>query len=435
MARTVWEPPTHVDRDELVRISAQVLSRPRRHISVREAIFRIRVLGLDWDIGGMVYSPTSDQAVAVGPDRRKVGVFLLHGGGGDHRKKDRMGRFLAATFGYRVATMTYPGNLYLLNESRDWPGDTINPDGSARTPLWKMDEVIGKDQYELIQDRSKPVLRAKYGTIHFLRAREGTPFYHRMASWPAAFEEAMKEVCRRNFPVSEYSIYPHGHSTGGPFVHMLLQRVENIAGLLGMETSQFGFISSQTNNQTWDFPFNYLMVRTWRDIARYAGPGAGMAGIRRLPWLMEDVLHAWEASRRMPSMKVEHFITFAAYAALEAAARVTAARLGLGPAQTQELVERFRGYPRELSGPGTKPLPPLLYGINQGSRDHTADKYRNGLLPALAAMDPGPRARVVVFGAGVHNYERPEEDLPFGTLPVAAEIWDQAIRNGYYVQA
>jgi len=429
----VWEPPVEVGRDELVRISADVLSRPQSEISAREEIFRISVLGLDWDIGGMVYAPADPAEVAVGPDGRRVGVFLLHGGGGDHRKKDRMARFLSATFGYRVATMTYPGNLYLLNESHDWPGDTINPDGTARTPLWKADEVIGSDQYELVRDGSNPVLRAKYGTLHFLRAKEGTPFYFRMGAWPAAFEEAMKEVCRRNFPPSEYSIYAHGHSTGGPFVHMLLQRVENIAGLLGFETSQFGFISSQTNKQTWDFPFNYLMVRTWRDVARYAGPEAGMEGIRRLPWLMEDVLEAWAATTTLPSMKVEHFITFAAYDALEQGARVSAARLGLGPSATEELVERFRGYPRELFGPGVKPLPPLLYAINSGSRDHTVEKYRNGLLPALAAMNPAPKARVVVFGAGVHNYERAEEGLPYGTLPVAADLWDQAIRNGYYL--
>lgn len=414
-------------------MSSSVLARPEREITSDEYLFRMNVLGLDWDIGGMTYRPIDDSQIAVGADGKRVGVFLLHGGGGDHRQKDRMGRFLASRFGYHVATMTYPGNLYLLSESHDWPGDTINPDGTARTPIWNSDEQITPDQYQLVEERSNPKLRAKYGTIMFLKAREDTPFYFRMASWPMAFEEAMKEVCRRNFPAVEYSIYPHGHSTGGPFVHMLLQRVDNIAGLLGMETSQFGYISARTNKQGWDFPFSYLMVRTWRDVARYAGPEAGMERIRRLPWLMEDVLASWEASKHLPSMKVEHFITFAAVNALAEGARVTARRLGLEPNETEELVERFRGYPRELSGPGARPVPPLLYGINIGSRDHTVEKYRNGLLPALAEMHPAPKARVVVFHAGVHNYEKAEAGLPYGTIPAAADLWDQAIKNGYYL--
>ena len=207
---TAWEPPAEVGRDELIRISDEVLGRPDLPITVREDVFRIRVAELDWDIGGMVYEPTDPARIRVGADGNKVGIFLLHGGGGDHRGKDAAARFLATKFGYKVATMTYPGHLYLLDPSRDWPGDTINPDGTARTPLWKIDEPITPDQYELVQDRSDPKLRAKYGTLFFLRAREGTDFYWRMASWPWAFEEAMKEVCRRNFPVGEFSVYAHG---------------------------------------------------------------------------------------------------------------------------------------------------------------------------------------------------------------------------------
>jgi hypothetical protein len=85
----------------------------------------------------------------------------------------------------------------------------------------------------------------------------------------------MKAVCARNFPPGEYSIYVHGHSTGGPFVHQLLQRVENVAGLAGTETSPWGAIFSRMQGQRWQFPFNYLSVRTWRDLARYRGPEAG----------------------------------------------------------------------------------------------------------------------------------------------------------------
>ena len=31
----------------------------------------------------------------------------------------------------------------------------------------------------------------------------------------------MIEACRRHFPAGEFSIYGHGHSTGGPFICML----------------------------------------------------------------------------------------------------------------------------------------------------------------------------------------------------------------------
>jgi hypothetical protein len=433
MLKTAWEPPVEIARDEIITISDEVLARADRPITVREEIFRISVLGLDWDIGGMVYEPEDPTQIAVGADGKKVGIFLLHGGGGDHRGKDKMGRFLASKFGYKVATMTYPGHLYLLDPSRDWPGDTINPDGTARTPLWNIDQPITPDQYELVQDRSDPVLRAKYGTLFFLKAKEGTDFYDRMASWPMAFEEAMKEVCRRNFPVDDYSVYAHGHSTGGPFVHMLLQRVPNIAGLAGMESSPFGVIASRNDKQGWPFPFNQLMVRTWRDTARYAGPEAGMDGIRRLPWLMDDVLESWEKVKTQPGIKAQHLVQFDAIKPLGEAARATARRLQMSAAETEALVAHFQNYPRELSGPGVRPVPPLLYGINAGSRDHTIEKYRNGLLPELAAMDPAPKVRVMLFQAGVHNYERPEEGLPRGTLPAVAELWNQAITGGYYL--
>ncbi|MGH2513902.1 MAG: hypothetical protein ACRDGQ_14625, partial [Candidatus Limnocylindrales bacterium] len=420
-------------RDEIVTISDEVLARPDRPISVREEIFRINVLGLDWDIGGMVYEPTDPAGIARGADGKQVGIFLLHGGGGDHRGKDQMGRFLAAKFGYKVATMTYPGHLYLLDPSRDWPGDTINPDGTARTPLWQIDQPITADQYELVQDRSDPVLRAKYGTLFFLKAKEGTDFYDRMASWPMAFEEAMKEVCRRNFPVGEWTVYVHGHSTGGPFVHMLLQRVSNIAGLVGMESSPFGFIFGKMLKQGWDFPFNWITVRTWRHIAKYAGSEAGEGADWRLPWLMEDVFDAWDKVKHQPQFKAEYFVTIGATAPLGEAARASARRLNLDAAETEALVKRFQGYPRELSGPDVRPVPPLLYGINADSRDHTIERYRNQLLPELAAMNPAPKVRVMRFGTGVHNYERPEDGLPRGTLPAVVELWDRAITGGYYL--
>ena len=96
------------------------------------------------------------------------------------------------------------------------------------------------------------------------------------------------------------------------------------------------------------------------------------------------------------------------------------------------LVEQFRGYPRELSGPDARPVPPLLYGLTRGSRDHTPERYQGVLLPTLAAMQPAPKARLVLFGAGVHGYMRAEPDLPKGIGPAIAKLWQDAITEGYY---
>jgi hypothetical protein len=173
---TAWNPPREISRVQIVSSSDEVLGRPDFPIVDREDIFRIRVLGLDWDIGGKVYEPADPSRIPTGADGKKVGVFLQHGGGGDHRSQEPMARLLAGKFGYKVASMTYPGHLYLLDPSRDWPGDTINPDGTARTPLWQIDRPTSADEYELVQDRSNPVFRAKYGTLFFLKAKGGPSF-------------------------------------------------------------------------------------------------------------------------------------------------------------------------------------------------------------------------------------------------------------------
>jgi hypothetical protein len=214
---------------------------------------------------------------------------------------------------------------------------------------------------------------------------------------------------------------------------MLLQRVDNIAGLVGMESSPFGTIYGKMLKQGWDFPFNWITVRTWRHIAKYAGAEAEEGADWRLPWLMEDVFEAWDKVKHQPQFKAEYFVTIGAVKPLGEAARATARRLGLDAAATEALVARFQGYPRELSGPGVRPVPPLLYGINAGSRDHTIERYRDLLLPELAAMDPAPKVRVMRFGTGVHNYERAEDGLPRGTLPAVVEMWDRAITGGYYL--
>ena len=153
--------------------------------------------------------------------------------------------------------------MYLPDPSRDWPGDTISADGAVRTPIWQIDEFVSPDEYDLIVDES---LRARYGRRMVARAKPGSRFYDRMAAWPAAFETAMKTVCRDHLPEGEFSIYVHGHSTGGPFVHLLTQRVANVRGVVGIENSPFGYMFQKMVGYEWDGPFNDL---TGPNLARH----------------------------------------------------------------------------------------------------------------------------------------------------------------------
>jgi hypothetical protein len=327
--------------------------------------------------------------------------------------------------------MTYPGRLNFNDPNRDWPGDTIRADGTVRTPLWQIGEELGPDQYEVVQEKDDPKKRAKWGTLFFARAREGSRFYDRMAGWPIAFEEALIEMCRRNLPASEgWAIHSTGQSTGGPFAHILLQRVENVVGLAGLETSQWGSIGATT--EQWGFPFNYLTIRTWRHIAKYLGPESGPEGHWRLPWVMEDVLEQWDRVKTQPQFKAEYFVSFGDLPALAEAARATAKRLGLSEAETGALVVRYHNLTRPLQAPNVPPVPPLLYQIAQGSVDHNVERYKGVLFANLDKLPQPPKKRLVLLEAGVHANETPEQGLPQGIFPVGAYMWNEAIRNGYF---
>lgn len=447
-----WTPPAHVPREQVVATSQAVLAMPSKPVRKTEDVFRLEALGLAWDLGVMVYEPQPAEQIARGADGHKVGIFLLHGGAGDYKSMERFALLFAEKFGFKIVTMTYPGRLYLDDPGRDWPGDTIKPDGTVRTPMWLKGEYVTPDQYEVVKDESK---KMKYGTRTSARAKPGTRFYHRMAAWPVAFEEGMKDACRRHFPVGEYSIYVHGHSTGGPYVSMLSQRVPNIAGVMAIENSTFGYINERKHiwgghvgkiegfervakgGESWQDPFNDLYIRTWRDLARYRGPEAlgqeGPQALMRLPWLMEEIFEAWETARKRPQFKAEYMVTHNIVGALEQAARVSARRLGYDRDRERELVDHYLGFTRELKGPGVKPVPPYLFGLAKDSRDHSPEVYKEVILPMFAAMDPAPRTAVTRFGAGVHTYTKPEKDLPFGIAPPAAKLYHDAIVGGFYL--
>ena len=321
---------------------------------------------------------TTPRKRAVGPDGKKLGIFMMHGGASDWRSIERLARAFCGKRGFKVCSMTYPGRFYLPDPSRDWPDDTFHADGTVRTPIWLRGETVAPDEYEVKLDASH---RAIYGSRSYAAAKPGTRFHLRMAAWPKAIVEAMRDICRRHFPPEEWSIYVHGHSTGGPFVHTLMQRVDQRAGLIGIENSSFGEFYRAMAGHDWPTPFNYVLVRNWRELARYRGAelamqegekpllpprpgdGRGVRGLER-----GETLSAVQGGELVPQSHA-----------------VLPDRGGAGGGAVPKAeLRRDRGAGAGVSrlrraacqGPGVKPVPPILHGINKFSRDHTPENYR-----------------------------------------------------------
>lgn len=447
-----WEPAKHIAKADLLKRDQAIRSMPDIPTTEREDVFRISALGLDWDIGVMRHEPADPKQRRHGADGRLTGFLLLHGGSGDYQSLAPLARLLSKKFGYTALAMTFPGRLYLGNEQRDWPGDTIMPDGALRTPIWLAGETITRDQYDVVTDET---MRDRYGRRVLARAKPQTMFWHRMAAWPAAFEAAMKEACRRHFPEPDWSILTNGHSTGGAFSAYITQRVPNIIGQAEIETAPIGYINERKHDWSGALgkigaydrirtepdprkdPFNELSVRTWRDLARYAGPEAlgneGSQALMKLPRLMEDVLDHWERGRVRPNFKAEYIVTHNVRHSLEAAARAAAERLKLDHAKTDALIARYVGYCHYDEGEGAKPVPPILYVNSKYSRDNSLEAFEGIILPMLADLRPAPRARVVMLDAGTHIYYEGNEELPLGLAPIAAGLFHDAVQSGFYI--
>ena len=434
-----------------MRVSEEMHATADTPITESEDVFEVEAVDLPWEIGVMIYQPVDESRIATMPDGSSVGLFLLHGGSGDFRAMESFARLIATKLRFKVVSMTYPGRLYLDAPDRRWPGETIHEDGTVRTPIWHSGEHVDPSEYQVVVDTS---MRPRYGTRTLARARSGTGFHDRMAGWPAAFEAGMKAACRRHLG-DGFSVLVHGHSTGGPFVSMLSQRVDNIVGVLAIENSPFGYIQERARLYTGNLEraaagkppqslnevrrsdrFDDLSIRTWREEARYAGPevaaGEGLTALMRLPELMEEVFEAWDRVKAQANFKCEYPVTRNVVRSLEAAATVTARRLDLSPNDTQALINRYVGFTRDLRGPGVNPVPPTLFGITQASRDHPDTVYHDVILPAYAAMQPPPRTALTVFGAGVHEYTKPEPGLPHGVAPAVLTGWRSAIDAGFF---
>jgi hypothetical protein len=451
MTQTVWTPQPIVERPDMVAATTALLGREDVPFRETEDVFTVEALGLQWDIGVRVFEPTRPERIAVGADGNKVGALMLHGGEDDWRQLVPLAELLVGKLGWKVILPTFPGRLYLPDPSRNWPGDTIHPDGTVRTPIWQDGEFVSPDDYDVIKDQKQ---RLRDGTRTLARAKPGTRFYDRMAAWPAAMEVGMVEAARRHLAEPEYSVYVHGHSTGGPIVSMLSQRIPNCAGNLAAESSPFGVINaakyawaptgkvdgyertSAPGKARYDL-FNDLYIRTWRDHARYRGPEAlaaeGPAALMRLPWLMEEILDEWAEQTARPRFKCEYLITHDIRSSLVAAAEVSAKRLGLGADETQALVDRFTGYTSPLRGPGVKPLPPTLTGISQSSRDHSPEVYAEVIVPMFEAIEPTPKFALTRYLGGTHTMWGPDGDLPLGIAPAVVTDWHDAIVGGWFL--
>ena len=457
---TAYEPPSQVEIEGIVAASAEVMGRAdirlRGNNGYVEDIIRITAAGMQWDIGMSVHEPELRSEIAVGADGKKVGIFLLHGGSGDFKSMHRQARILSAKFGYKVVCMTFPGRHAFHTSDRDWPGSTVRDDASVRTPIWLNGEEIGRDQYDIVIDTTQ---RPRYGTRRLAKAKPGTNFYYRMAAWPLAFEAGGIAAMRKHFPEQEYSIYLHGHSTGGPLVNMLSQRVPNVAGMMAIENSAFGYIYraqsawggqlgkigehdlvSETGQlPSRSDPFDELYIRSWRDSARYVGPellgSEGPEALMRLPMIMEDILDDWNHEQKRPQFKAEYIITHGIEASLTAAARVTARRLQLDDTNTDALVAHYIGLTTELQGAGVKPVPPVMFQISAHSRDHSREVYEEVVIPLYQAMDPAPKYSLTQFMAGKHGYMAGDDTLglPMGIGPAVFLQWDRAIKGGWFV--
>ncbi|MEE8512184.1 MAG: hypothetical protein V3S36_06035 [Acidiferrobacterales bacterium] len=463
----VYEPPAHVSLDTIVSTIQEFMRRPDIPLAGAEEryvedVIRINAVDMDWDIGMSVHEPADPGDIAVGADGKKIGIFLLHGGSGDFKSMHKRANLMARKLGYKVVSMSYPGRHAFHTESRDWPGSNVTAHDyhdytlEVRTPLWLRGEHISRDQYDVIKDTGQ---RARYGTRTLAKAKPGTTFYYRMAGWPMAFEQAGIAVMQRHFPEGEYSIYLHGHSTGGPFTMMLSQRVPNIAGILAIENSSFGYIyraqaawggqlgaiegfdrvAEDKQLPSRSDPFDELYIRSWRDRARYAGPellgSEGPEALYRLPAIMEDILNSWGDVQARAGFKAEYIVTHGIEDSLRAAATVTAERMQLNRKDTEALMARYIGLTRELSGQGVKPVPPVMFQISAHSRDHSIEAYNEVVIPMFRQMEPAPKVSLTQFDAGTHGYMSGEvvEGVNYGIGPAVFQQWDDAIKGGFFL--
>ena len=109
-----------------------------------------------------------------------------------------------AAQGFTVLSLTYPGHHP--------PGGTWTVPITERQPIYLLDQSLPAEE---VHDRN---LKCTFNVI-----LQGAGFL------------VDEHLAGRR-------LLAFGHSTGGPFVHTLMQRVENVRGLIGIENSPFGLL-------------------------------------------------------------------------------------------------------------------------------------------------------------------------------------------------
>ena len=54
-AKPPWEPPSVISRSEVLNLHHEITALANIPLRIREDIFRIHALEMDWDIGVMIY--------------------------------------------------------------------------------------------------------------------------------------------------------------------------------------------------------------------------------------------------------------------------------------------------------------------------------------------------------------------------------------------
>ena len=63
-----WQPPEFVSREQCIKDTEEVLGMADVAIKSTEDIFRINVLGMDWDLGMVVHEPVDASRIPTGAD-------------------------------------------------------------------------------------------------------------------------------------------------------------------------------------------------------------------------------------------------------------------------------------------------------------------------------------------------------------------------------
>ena len=93
-------------REDVLEMDRAIADCPDIPLVEHEDLFRIESLGLEWDIGVFITQPRDDKQAMRGPDGRRTGFFLLHGGDGDFKSLSVLARQLAGKLGAKVLSMT-----------------------------------------------------------------------------------------------------------------------------------------------------------------------------------------------------------------------------------------------------------------------------------------------------------------------------------------